>query len=164
MAGVAPADAVPSTNWLRAIWAWVTLPGLLVADRKLISALTVSRTSPARLSRHLNGVTWITGLAIVAGLALIGHGRWNGETAIAVGAVFTSNGYTRLQCGLGDAKVALGLALALYVVGLAGALGVPVPAAGFTYVLVLVHLFWNVIQPAEDEDQGAQTMGDPTWR
>lgn len=155
---VAPAQKRPS-GWMRAVWAWITLPGLIMLDRKAITELTLSRTSPARLSRRIDGTTWVTGLAIVAGLALLGQGRWNWETAVAVGAIFASHGFNRLQFGLHGAKVALGLALALYLVGLAGALGSAVPAAEFAYVVLLLHVVGKQIWPAEDGDQGVQTKG-----
>lgn len=107
---------------------------------------------PERLSRHINGVTWITGLAIVAGLALVGQGRWSWETAIAVGALFAANGFNRRQHGLRGAKAALGLALLVDLIGLAGAFGVPVPAAEFAYVVLLWHVLWHLVQPAYAEE------------
>lgn len=148
----APAHKRP-TDWMRAVWAWITLPGLIMFDYKAITEFTLSRTSPERLSRRIDGTTWVTGLAIVAGLALLGQGRWNWETAVAVGAIFAANGFNRLQFGLHGAKVALGLALSLYLVGLAGALGLAVPAAQFAYVILLLHAIGKQIWPAENGDQ-----------
>ncbi len=97
---------------------------------------------PERLSTHFNRVTWGLGLALVGSLAILGGGRWDWQTALVVGAVFASNGYNRFHFGLKGGGLAIGAAVLLGWVGLAGALGVSVPGAVSAVIALLLHWVW----------------------
>lgn len=98
---------------------------------------------PAKqLSARINRATWLLSPALVIGLALIGHGGRDWQAALAVGAVFAANGYNRHQFDLRGKRVAFGIALALGVVGIGGALGLPVVGSVAALLLVVLHFVW----------------------
>lgn len=137
----------PAT-WLHIIKIWSELLRLSsTADRQTFTALGVAVPSPGDLSRHINRVTWILGLALIIGLTMVGQGAWEWQTAMVIGAVFASNGYNRRQFGLRGKKIAWGVALLLISAGVAGSLGVPIPGAGPALVILLIHWSWNLARP-----------------
>lgn len=134
--------------WLKLIKIWPKLLWLSSrADRQTYTDLGVAVPPPADLSRHINQVTWIAGLILIIALTLLGQGGWDWQTAIAVGGVFASNGYNRRQFGLRGAKMAWGAGLLLIFIGLAGAVGLPLPGAGLALVILLIHWLWNLARP-----------------
>lgn len=135
-------------SWLQAIKIWPDLLWLSsTAGSQTYAKLGVDVPAPAHLSRHINQVTWTVGLALVIGLTVVGQGAWEWQTAIAVGAVFLSNGYNRRQFRLRGATLAWGAAVLLISVGLVGALGLPIPGAGPGLVILLIHWVWNLARP-----------------
>lgn len=135
-----PAQNPP--GWQQAVEAWLALPWLAVADTKTLTALGIAVPEPERLSTHFNRVTWRLGLALVGSLAILGGGKWDWQTALAVSAVFASSGYNRFHFGLKGGGLAIGTAVLLGLVGLAGALGVSVPGAVSAVIILLLHWLW----------------------
>jgi hypothetical protein len=137
----------PAT-WLHIIKIWCELLWLAnTANSQTYTNLGIAVPPPAHLSRHINRVTWILGLVLIIGLTVVGQGAWEWQTALAIGAVFASNGYNRRQFGLRGKETAWGAALLLISVGLAGALELPLPGAGPALVILLIHWLWNLARP-----------------
>jgi hypothetical protein len=135
-------------TWLKIIKIWPELIRLAAtANSKTYTNLGLTVPPLAHLSRHINRVTWILGLTLIICLTVFGQGAWDWQTAIVTGGIFASNGYNRRQFGLRGEKMAWGAALLLISIGLAGALGAPLPGAGTAMALLLIHWLWNLVRP-----------------
>ncbi|MFQ5409483.1 MAG: hypothetical protein ACE5FI_13810 [Anaerolineales bacterium] len=105
---------------------WLVLPLLAVASPAVLRQHGVPTPSDVqRFHLHINRVTWMFGLSLIAGLTLLGHGAWGWQMALAVAAVLASNGYNRHQFQLSGKQPVFALAAGLALLGLIEALGQP---------------------------------------
>jgi hypothetical protein len=121
---------------------WENLQWLALADRNTLLAYGLTIPTADRLRTRINRVAAILAVGLIVGMRALGAGQWDGQIALAVGAVYLSNAFNRHQFKLGNTVPTLVLALFPLTIGLLTTLNVMPAMFGSVSatVTVLIHV------------------------